>query len=173
MLLKHTDKTIRDTLHNNILTSNGYIKDLEHRVSLIKSNSHKLHEILKKDEHLYNDLLELENIFKYLSIEYFIELVTNHESALEIVFGNTNVPGIKGVELLEKINLIYYYVIKNRLDINEPDIFKTKNIEKIMCLAMLNIDVQELFKLGCYGQDIKNAVDYAEEYLRLNSTKEN
>lgn len=43
--------------------------------------------------------------------------------------------------------------------------------ERLMCIAMLNADVKLLTNMGFYGQDIKRAVDYACEYLSLNSKK--
>ena len=51
-----------------------------------------------------------------------------------------------------------------------PGIVKTSAIERLMCIAMLDIDTKKLFNLGFYGQDIKQAIDYSAEYLRLNKT---
>lgn len=54
----------------------------------------------------------------------------------------------------------------------KQEIVKTPMIERMMCIAMLDIDTKKLFKLGFYGQDIKQAIDYATEYLRSNKSIE-
>lgn len=53
-------------------------------------------------------------------------------------------------------------------DSNNSSIKKTLTIEKILCIAILDMNVEKLSKLGFYGQDIKQAMDYAAQYLRLN-----
>lgn len=53
-------------------------------------------------------------------------------------------------------------------DFNNTSIKKTLTIEKILCVALLDINVEKLSKLGFYGQDIKQAIDYATQYLQLN-----
>lgn len=168
MLLENTKETILNTLDIQILNSYGYIEDLDKRIDLIKLNLHKLFEIFKGNDYLFNELSVLENVFNHLDMEYIIELINKNSSSLYIVFGNPKVLDIKGVEIVEKINLIFYYVINNNLHEIKPNRFKTQNMEKMMCIAMLEINKQYLTKLGFYGQEIKQAMDYATEYLQLN-----
>ena len=53
----------------------------------------------------------------------------------------------------------------------KQEIIKTPTIERMMCISMLDFDIKKLYDLGFFGQDIKQAIDYATEYLRLNKTK--
>lgn len=173
MLLKKHDAQFLAKLNNIILNSYDYIEGLEIRVKLIAKHMKKLFEILKNDEYVINELKIVDNLIKHCDMEHDIQLIKIDDTSLDRYFGNQKVPYLKGFELVEKINLIFYYIIANQLEDIKPKIEKSPQMEKIMCIAMLNINIKYLADLGFYGQDIKQAIDYASEYLKLNKLNKN
>lgn len=168
MLLKKLEPQFLEKLNNSILNSYDYIEGLEIRVKLITKHMKKLFEIFKNDEYVINELKIVDNLIKHSDMEHDIQLIKIDDTSLDRYFGNQKVPYLKGFEIVEKINLIFYYIIVNQLEDIKPKIEKSIQIEKMMCISMLNINIKYLADLGFYGQDIKQAIDYATEYLRLN-----
>lgn len=177
MLLKN--KKDSQPLKQDILNAYGYTDDLVNRAELIKTHAQTLYDIFKHNSKLTDKLINLESIFNFINVDFVINSInedkTNLQQDYQSIDDDESLPIFyKGYEIVERINYMFYHIIENKLEksilpISEPlSIEKSLVIERLMCIAMIDVDIKKLRDLGFYGEDIKNAIDYSTEFLRKN-----
>lgn len=177
MLLKN--KKDSQSLNQEILNAYGYTDDLLNRAELVRTHAQTLYDIFKHNSKLTSKLMNLESIFNFINVDFVIDSIntdkTNLQQEYQSIDDDESLPIFyKGYEIIEQINYMFYHIIENKLEksivpIVEPlPIEKSLVIEKLLCIAMLDVDIKKLCDLGFYGEDIKKAIDYSTEFLRKN-----